>query len=236
MNTQINLQSFTMRSGGGIFSNFVGEDSLYINISRSIVIIMTPKQVEKIKKKIDAIKAALAADKKQWGGDYHDGRGLRYLPPQYYIQLGDFKGGLRYFNWFNKNFPDDAGFPHFLFEWTIVLFKTGKLKEAQTKLFQTYTENTYLFDKFLGKPIVPIEKWEGSNLNKPEFATEYFSYFCKQEGLESFAGWLETTISTEPFPALCARFIEIFQRLNTEKDYDIRRALVDEANQLEKQL
>lgn len=74
MNTQINLQSFTMRSGGLIFSNFVGEGSLYINISRLIVVIMTPKQAEKIKKKIDAIKAALAADKKQWGGDYHDDR------------------------------------------------------------------------------------------------------------------------------------------------------------------
>lgn len=111
---------------------------------------------------------------------------MRYLPPQYYIQFGDFKGGLRYFNWFEKNFPDDVGFPHFLFEWAIVLFKTGKLKEAQTKLFQTYKENTYIFDKFLGKPIVPIEKWEGSNLKKPEFATEYFSYFRKQEGLESF--------------------------------------------------
>ena len=197
---------------------------------------MTPKQAEKIKKKIDDIKAALAADKKQWGGQYHDGRGLRYLPPQYYIQLGDFMGALRYFNWFDKNFPDDAGFPHFLFEWTIVLFKTGKLKEAQIKLFQTYTGNTYIFDKFLGRPIVPINKWEGSNLEKPEFATEHFRYFHEQEGLESFTDWLKITIDTEPFPSLCTRFIEIKQRLHTEKDYDIRRALVDEANQLEKRL
>lgn len=197
---------------------------------------MTPKQAEKIKKKIVDIKAALAADKKQWGGEYHDGRGLRYLPPQYYIQLGDFTGALRYFNWFDKNFPDDAGFPHFLFEWTIVLFKTGKLKEARIKLFQTYKENTYLFDKFLGRPIVPINKWEGSNLQKPEFATEYFLYSREQEGLESFADWLTTTIGTEPFPTLCARFVEIYQRLAIEKDYVIRGALVDEANQLEKRL
>lgn len=83
---------------------------------------------------------------------------------------------------------------------------------------------------------MPINKWEGSNLEKPEFATEYFSYFREQEGLKAFADWLETSISTEPFPSLCTRFIEIKQRLYTEKDYDIRKALVDEANQLEKRL
>jgi hypothetical protein len=46
---------------------------------------MTPKQVERVKKKIINVKAALAADKKYWGGEYHDGRGLRYIPPQLYI-------------------------------------------------------------------------------------------------------------------------------------------------------
>ena len=51
---------------------------------------MTPKQIERIKIKITAIKKEIAREKKQWGG-YHDGRGLRYAPPQYYVQLGDFK-------------------------------------------------------------------------------------------------------------------------------------------------
>jgi len=30
---------------------------------------------------IKKIKAALSADKKYWGGHYHDGQGLRYIPP-----------------------------------------------------------------------------------------------------------------------------------------------------------
>ena len=43
---------------------------------------MTPKQIERVKTKIKRIKAALAADKKHWGGFFHDGQGLRYIPPQ----------------------------------------------------------------------------------------------------------------------------------------------------------
>lgn len=38
---------------------------------------MTTKQVERIKEKIKRLKAALARDKKQWGGYYHDGQGNR---------------------------------------------------------------------------------------------------------------------------------------------------------------
>jgi len=69
---------------------------------------MTPKQQARLQNKIKKIKSALAADKKHWGGYYHDGGGLRYLPPGLYIQLEDYSGGLRYLNWFKKNFPDDA--------------------------------------------------------------------------------------------------------------------------------
>jgi hypothetical protein len=103
---------------------------------------MTPKQAERIKTKIKRIKAELAADKKRWGGYYDDSRGLRYMPPRFYIQLGDYTGGLRYMNWFKKNFPNDSGFPVFLFEWTIILFKTGRLKEIAHKVFETFRRNT----------------------------------------------------------------------------------------------
>ena len=88
---------------------------------------MTPRKITSLKAKIVAIKKEMAREKKEWGGQVHDGRGLRYGPPQYYVQLEDFKGAMRYFHWFEKNFPGDMGFPSFLFEWTITLFKTKKL-------------------------------------------------------------------------------------------------------------
>ena len=160
---------------------------------------MTPKQQERIKTKIKKIKAALAADKKRWGGYYDDSRGLRYAPPRLYIQLGDYSGGLRYMNWFNKNFPDDGCYPHFLFEWTVILFKTGRLQEAEKKAFQTYCRNTYLFDKFFGNEIVPINKWEGSNLEIPAYAISSFDYSQSQDNLIDFSAWLRHLIKTDKF-------------------------------------
>jgi len=99
---------------------------------------MTTKQEERIRKKIAKIKKELADDKKHWGGFYHDGKGQRYLPPGYFIKLTDYKGGLRYLNWFSKTFPDDMGYPVFLFEWIVILFKTGKEIEAKKKHYRLF--------------------------------------------------------------------------------------------------
>ena len=76
---------------------------------------MTPKQIERLKKKISSVKRTLSAEKRKIGC-YDDSRGLRYIPTKYYIQLADYNGGLAYTKWFDKNFPDDSGFPTFLFE------------------------------------------------------------------------------------------------------------------------
>jgi tetratricopeptide (TPR) repeat protein len=158
---------------------------------------MTPKQVDRIKSKIKNIKAALAADKRYWGGFHHDGMGLRYRPLQFYIQIEDYSGALRYLNWFNKNFPDDAGFPVFLFEWMIILFKTGRLDEAKKKAVETFNRNNYLFDKFFGRQITPIEKWEGSNLEIADYAIKHFDYSYETENLSDFSLWLTLTIKSE---------------------------------------
>lgn len=197
---------------------------------------MTPKQQERIKNKIKKIKTALAADKKYWGGQYHDGQGLRYFPPQLYIELNDFKGGLRYFNWFNKNFPDDSGYPDFLFEWTIILFKTGRLKEAEKKVFETFCSNTYLFDIFFGRQITGIRKWEGSNLETKEFADNQFCYSVKQDNIADFSEWLDKFISTEKFILLSNKLLDIQKRLETENDTETRHYLIQHERQLVNEL
>lgn len=197
---------------------------------------MTPKQQERIKNKIKKIKAALSADKKYWGGQHHDGRGLRYIPPQYYIQLNDFTGGLRYFNWFHKNFPDDSGYPDFLFEWTIILFKTRRIKEAEKKAFETFCLNTYLFDTYFGREVTKIKKYEGAKLETLDFADSQFCYSNKQEQLTDFSDWLEKFIATEKFIRLSTKFIDIKKRLETESDVEIRYYLIQHVRQLKDEL
>jgi hypothetical protein len=196
---------------------------------------MTPKQEERIKIKIKRIKAELAADKKRWGGYYDDSRGLRYLPPALYLKLEDYSGGLRYTNWFKKNFPDDCGFPDFLFEWTIILFKSGKYNEAEKKAFETYFSNTYLFEKFFGRPIVPIDKYEHSNVDIPSFC-DFLEYSSGQAGLSDFSDWLAKFLLTEKFASISTKFIEINKRLKVEEDSETRLYLIRQARQLEEKL
>ena len=192
---------------------------------------MTPKQVERIQGKIKKLKAALTRDKRQWGGYYHDGKGLRYLIPRLYLQLEDYNGGQRYFNWFHKEFPDDSGYPDFLFEWSVILFMNSKIGDAEKKLFETHCRNTYLIDKFLGKEIIPIEKWEGSNLEGDEFVN-YFNYSSKDKNLTSFSEWLIGIIESEKFITATEKYIETEIKLLHEKDYVTRCSLVEQQQQL----
>lgn len=192
---------------------------------------MTPKQVERIQGKIKKLKAALSRDKRQWGGYYHDGKGLRYLIPRLYLQLRDYKGGQRYFNWFHKEFPDDSGYPDFMFEWSVILFMNGKTRDAEKKLFEAYCRNTYIIDKFIGKEIIPIEKWEGSNLEDAEFVN-HFNYSSKDEDLTSFSEWLTGIVASEKFIRATEKYIETEKKLLHEKDYATRCLLVEQQRQL----
>ena len=169
---------------------------------------MTTKQQDRIQTKIKKIKSALAADKTYHHGYYDDLRVLRYVP------------------------PDDSGYPDFLFEWTIVLFKKGRLKEAEKKACETFYRNTYLFDTYFGTQTSAIEKWEGSNLETKEFADNYFTYSSKQEHLFDFAQWLEEYVSTERFVEVSNTFFDIRKNLKSEENREIRRVLIEQEQKL----
>jgi hypothetical protein len=192
---------------------------------------MTEKQAERVKQKIKKIKSALAADKKRWGGFYDDSRGLRYLPLEQYIKLKDYSGGNRYINWFYKNFPDDSGFPDFTFECAIILFYSGKLKEAQKKLFETYMSNTYLIDKFLENDVIQIEKQERSNISGIAYLN-YFNYSCTNLELSDFTSWVKEVVNTELFKTSAEEFIQLQQQLLTEREYEKRVPIVNNQSKL----
>lgn len=192
---------------------------------------MTPKQTLRLVKKIADIKRTLAAEKRKFCG-YDDSRGLRYLPTRYYLQLGDYAGGLAYTRWFAKSFPDDVGLPDFLFEWSVLLFKAGKLAQARNKVWQTYCVNTYVLDKFLGQPVQPLLKYEWSAMAQSGFA-DYFVYSSEQADLLDFSEWLRELMSTDVFRHQQARFLAIHQRLISELNPNVRGRLLAEVRQLE---
>lgn len=187
---------------------------------------MTPKQEERIRNKIARIRKQLAADKKRWGGFYDDSRGLRYLPPENFIKLKDYKGGLRYLRWFNRTFPDDCGFPIFLFEWALILFKTGNLKEAEKKAYETFFANHFLFHKFLEKELSFVEVKLYSNWETPELA-ENLLYSRSNPEFEDFTAWLENLLTSEKFNKKVDTLIEIEKQLSTEPAGKKRSELIN---------
>lgn len=191
---------------------------------------MTEKQIERIKLKIDKYKKALARDKKMWGGQLHDGQGIRYAIPAEYIKLKDYKSGLRYLKWFDKYFPDDYAYAVFWFEVTFILFKCGKLKEAEEKAHRTFFSNTYLFDKFLEKEKETFQfdkdedvdpDWERESLAK------HFLYLKTDAEFVDFAIWVETILQSKTFLDKVNEFIELEQRLKKEPVGKKRSELVD---------
>ena len=192
---------------------------------------MTDKQIERVKAKIEKYKKALAADKKYWGGQYHDGQGIRYIIPEQFIKINDYKGGQRYLNWFDKNFPDDSGYPIFLFEWTFILFKCDKLIEAENKAHLTFFSNTYLFDKFLGKEPLRLDKNESSSW---EFETlvNGFPYSSIDTEFIEFASWTEKILNSRAFLDKANEFIEIERKLITEPVGEKRTELVNRLSKI----
>lgn len=183
---------------------------------------MTPKQAERLCKKITDIRRVLAAEKRKFGA-FDDSKGLRYFPPKYYIQLGDYTGGMVYLRWFAKNFADDAGFPDFLFECLLILFKVGKIKEAERKALEVFCSDIHLLDLFLGVTAAPVQPWERTR--HPEVAPDYITHLRQQPDLLEFTAWLTAYTTTEGFLASTSNYLDLRQQLHGEHDLEKRRVL-----------
>ena len=187
---------------------------------------MTPLQIGRIHNKITKIKRELAADKKRHGGYCDDSRGLRYLPPSLYLKLHDYKGAMRYFQWFAKNFDDDSGYPTFLFEWSITLYKSGRIADAESMVMSTFFSNTYLIDWFLGKEKRLSDIKEQSNWQSADLLDD-FPYSHRDPTLSDFSDWLTLFMLSEKYTRYSQEFLEIQQKLSDEPAGTRRSQLVD---------
>jgi len=176
----------------------------------------------------------LAADKRRWGGEYDDSRGLRYAPLQLYVKLGDFTGGLRYTNWFHKNFPDDVCHPSFLMEWAIVNYKTGRIKVAEQKAFLAFYEllgykTRYGDEKF----------FDAENINANLEIQKFFEWvlnFIKEVGnLSDFEVWLKEFIGSERFITSINTVIDLYRKLENENYYPEREKLLKKIRKIGKE-
>jgi hypothetical protein len=193
---------------------------------------MTPKQEERIRNKIARIKKGLAADKRFWHGYYHDGGGLRYSPPGLYIKLADYKGGMRYLRWFEKNFPNDAAHGLFLFEWAILLFKTGKTHECMKKIVETFKSHFFLTDTFLERELLSVEMTEHLEWQKSSLPN-YFTYRHTDPALLDFGGWLMEFVESQAYKAFVTKYVELEIRYRATFGVPLRSKISEEQRLLE---
>ncbi len=90
-----------------------------------------------------------------------------------------------------------------------------------------------LFDKYFGREIVPIKKYEYSNLDIPEFAA-YFNYSAQNDKLFDFSEWLIAFENSDRFQDIKNRFIQINKKLHDNNDHKTHRALLAECWEIEK--
>lgn len=99
-------------------------------------------------------------------------------------------------NWFDKNFPDDRGFPVFLFEWALILFKRNRINQAESKIIELFNLNPNVLDTFLGNPIEKPPINHGSSITTPNYASTYLSDTHTQPHLIDFTDWLQVFMQT----------------------------------------
>ena len=193
--------------------------------------IMTEKEIEKIKNTIKVYKSRLAGEKKRFGG-YFDNGGVRHKIPELYIQLGDYKGALTYFRWFEKEFPDDSCFPFFDLLWSFAYFKNKKEKDAIRLAYRTAFSNIYMIDLLCNKPISFNDKSEPYDLG---YAKELIEW-CEKLLTKDFKIWICKLNETEDFKANINKFISIQKLIDDESLGESRSHLLAESKKLERGL
>ena len=184
---------------------------------------MTPRKEKSLRTKIKRIKDYLQEERKLFGA-IHDGRGLRYEPARLYLQIPDYTGALRYFNWFQKHCPDDIGDLYLHFEWGLTYFKTKRKKLAEPKLLYYHIQVPYGIPHFLGvePPDLP-QDYHYARLK--EVVPAHFMYRPDDPELGDFAAWLDKQWHSEKFTRYRKEFEQLSQALENEQDNEKRRHL-----------
>ncbi len=186
---------------------------------------------QKIRSRLRSYERKLQKEKKEHGF-YRDGAGNRYQIGPHYMLLADNDGALAAFQWFEKEFSDDAGEPGHLLCWSLALRRAGNEVGAAKKLRQTMLSNLYLVPDLVGSPIAELDIWHGSSDAEPGYIEcipeAYFLLWTEAE-----RKWASRLYHSPGFESDRARYIEISRLLDTTPPGPERNRLVEEMYELE---
>ena len=189
-----------------------------------------PKNEKALEKRISSYRNALLKEKKQFGY-VNDGAGKRYLLFSLYFVLNNMEQAQYYLQWYENEFSDDVGEPIQLLCWALILKRLGKDAEARKKLAETMLSNLYIIPKVLGKEIAEYDIWHFSS----DGDIDYFDYMPREviaAFTEAEIQWISQEYESLDFRRIRKRFIEIFHKLQSLKNVDERKKLLEESHTL----
>lgn len=189
-----------------------------------------PKNPTKIRERIKRYERELRQEYKRFGA-FDDSAGKRYLLGPLYMLLGDTKGALKSFAWFEQNFPDDMGEPEHSLCWTLALYRTGNIAAAEQKLLRTMLSNLYLIPHLLGLSQPELDIWHGSNIDRRDYL-EYIPAEFLALWDDKALQWAKETYHSPKLSQVQERYIEIYRQLKDEPRGPKRSQLVQEASSL----
>jgi hypothetical protein len=189
-----------------------------------------PQDLKKVRTRIRRYERSLRQEQERFG-HIGGGYGKRYLLGPLYLLMGDTDGVLQSYTWFDQTFAGDSDEPLHLLCWALVLYRVGKLNQAEAKLRQTMLSNVYLVPHLLGMEQEVIEMWHPSNLAYKSYVAcipESTFHLWEPPAIQ----WANTVYHNESTRRVRERYIELYTQLKKEPRGPRRSELLEEACQL----
>ena len=190
-----------------------------------------PEAEKKLKTKISSYRSALRKEKKEHGS-ISDGSGKRYILFSLYMILNEHEKSSEYFDWYCKEFPDDAGEPFQKLCWAISLFRMNKESRAKIVLADAMLSNLYLLPNVFGESIKEeYDIWHSSNFTQRDYSFDLPDDIWLNIK-ENEKNWIKESYNSFDLRRIRKSYVNIYSQLNTSNDFEERKALLKESYSL----
>jgi len=188
------------------------------------------KKPATLQKHIEKYENFLKREKRMYGA-IDDSNGLRYLLGPMYLAIGDIKGAIKSFRWFERQFPDDVGDVYQYFCWVLALYRNNNKRLAKSKLISNMFQNLYLYPCLFAEEQSYIDIWYSCNTEESNYLqyapVGIFDLWQEDEKL-----WAKKIYYDVKIRFLRERYIEIFYILKDKPRGAERSDLLREASEI----
>mgnify|MGYP003624756753 CR=1 FL=1 len=185
-----------------------------------------PETEQKLKRKISGYKSSFKKEKAKIGF-INDGAGKRYILFSLYFVLDDLLKSQEYFDWYEKEFPDDVGEPIQKLCWALSLQRMKKDREAKYMLGNLMLSNLYMIPHILGEDVAKYDMWHSSNYEHLDYLAYLPEEISESLNVTDF-NWMKELYYSFEFRRIRERYIGIYNKLDSNLEHEERMQLLGE--------